>query len=47
VTQVAAEATVIGGDVVYKVVVGLDEQPADLRWGMSVDVQIDEEEAES
>jgi RND family efflux transporter MFP subunit len=30
----------IGGDVVYKVTVELDEQPADVRWGMSADVEI-------
>jgi HlyD family secretion protein len=40
VAQVAPQATVIGGDVVYTVDVELDEQPPDLRWGMSVDVQI-------
>ena len=45
VTQVAAQASVIGGDVVYTVVVELDEQPPDLRWGMSVDVQIMDEES--
>ena len=32
-----------GGDVVYAVKVGLDEQPPGLRWGMSVDVEIDTE----
>jgi HlyD family secretion protein len=42
VAQVAPQATVIGGDVVYTVLVALDEQPADLRWGMSVDVQIEQ-----
>jgi len=30
----------VGGDVVYAVVVELDEQPPNLRWGMSVDVEI-------
>jgi multidrug efflux pump subunit AcrA (membrane-fusion protein) len=44
VVQVAPQATVIGGDVVYTVIVELDEQPADLRWGMSADVQIENEE---
>ena len=44
VARVASQATVIGGDVVYTVLVELDEQPADLRWGMSVDVQIIEGE---
>ncbi len=37
---IAPLATKIGGDVVYAVVVELDEQPAGLRWGMSVDVEI-------
>jgi HlyD family secretion protein len=40
VVHVAPQATVIGGDVVYTVMVELDEQPPDLRWGMSVDVEI-------
>ena len=30
----------IGGDVVYKVTIELDEQPAGLLWGMSADVEI-------
>jgi multidrug efflux pump subunit AcrA (membrane-fusion protein) len=47
VAQIAPQATVIGGDVVYTVIIELDEQPANLRWGMSVDVEIEEsEEAE-
>jgi HlyD family secretion protein len=44
VARVAPQATVIGGDVVYSVDVELDEQPPALRWGMSVDVQITDEE---
>jgi HlyD family secretion protein len=40
VARIAPQATVIGGDVVYPVVIDLKEQPADLRWGMSVDVEI-------
>jgi len=40
VLRIAPQASVIGGDVVYTVVIALDEQPADLRWGMSVDVEI-------
>jgi multidrug efflux pump subunit AcrA (membrane-fusion protein) len=40
VVRIAAQATVVGGDVTYAVVVGLDEQPAGLRWGMSVEVEI-------
>ena len=39
VLRIAPQATVVGGDVVYAVVVALDEQPPDLRWGMSVEVQ--------
>ena len=40
VARIAPRATTIGGDVVYRVVVELDEQPAGLRWGMSVKVEI-------
>ena len=40
VVRIEPRASKIGGDVVYTVVVGLDEQPPDLRWGMSVDVEI-------
>jgi multidrug resistance efflux pump len=38
VTRIAAEATKLGGDVVYAVTLDLAEQPAGLRWGMSVKV---------
>ncbi|MCA9871643.1 MAG: HlyD family efflux transporter periplasmic adaptor subunit, partial [Anaerolineae bacterium] len=41
VLRIASQANTVGGDVVYTVVVTLDEQPAGLRWGMSVDVDID------
>lgn len=44
VARVAPQATVIGGDVVYTVIIELDEQPDNLRWGMSADVQIMDEE---
>jgi HlyD family secretion protein len=40
VVRIANQASKIGGDVVYTVIVELDEQPPDLRWGMSVDAQI-------
>jgi HlyD family secretion protein len=40
VLRVAPEANVVGGDVVYTVTIELDEPPPDLRWGMSVDVDI-------
>jgi multidrug resistance efflux pump len=43
VVGIAPQATVIGGDVVYTVKVELDDQPPGLRWGMSVDVDIDTE----
>jgi multidrug efflux pump subunit AcrA (membrane-fusion protein) len=41
VAGIAPEATTVGGDVVYEVVIELAEQPPDLRWGMSVEVEID------
>lgn len=41
VTDVARIASSIGGDVVYTVTIELDEQPEDLRWGMSADVEIE------
>jgi HlyD family secretion protein len=40
VARVASQATTVGGDVVYAVIVALDEQPPGLRWGMSVEVEI-------
>lgn len=40
VVDVARSSSEIGGDVVYKVTVELDEQPAGLLWGMSADVEI-------
>ena len=33
-------SSTLGGDVVYKVMIDLDEQPAGLLWGMSADVEI-------
>jgi HlyD family secretion protein len=42
VVQIAPQATVIGGDVVYTVTIALDEQPPALRWGMSVHVEVGE-----
>jgi hypothetical protein len=41
VVEIAPQATTVGGDVVYAVVVELDEQPPGLRWGMSVEVEIE------
>lgn len=40
VLRIAPQASIIGGDVVYPVLIDLEEQPAELRWGMSVDVEI-------
>ncbi len=40
VTEIARNSEVVGGDVVYKVTIALDEQPEGLRWGMSADVTI-------
>jgi len=41
VVDIATQANTIGGDVVYAVTIGLDEQPPGLRWGMSVDAEIE------
>jgi len=38
VNRIASQASILGGDVVYTVVVELDEQPPGLRWGMSAEV---------
>lgn len=40
VIAVAPKGERSGGDVVYKVTIELDSQPAELRWGMSGDVEI-------
>ncbi|MEK6753128.1 MAG: HlyD family efflux transporter periplasmic adaptor subunit [Chloroflexota bacterium] len=40
VTDVARISTTLGGDVVYKVTIDFDQQPAGLLWGMSADVEI-------
>jgi len=40
VTDVDRISTTLGGDVVYKVTIELDEQPQGLLWGMSADVEI-------
>jgi HlyD family secretion protein len=41
VTDIARTSTTLGGDVVFKVTIELDEQPEGLLWGMSADVKID------
>ena len=40
VTDVSRIASTIGGDVVYKVTIAFDDQPAGLLWGMTTNVQI-------
>lgn len=44
VTEIARRSSTVGGDVVYKVTVELDEQPDGLRWGMSAEVRIQTEQ---
>ena len=41
VTDIARTSTTLGGDVVLKVTIDLDEHPEGLLWGMSADVKID------
>jgi multidrug efflux pump subunit AcrA (membrane-fusion protein) len=43
VTAVALVSESLGGDVVYRVSLELDEQPAGLRWGMSTEIAIQTE----
>jgi len=40
VVRIAPQSSTIGGDVVYTVWIDLDEQPPELRWGMSAEVTI-------
>lgn len=40
VTAIAPRASVLGGDVTYKVTLAFDEQPAGLLWGMTAEVTI-------
>jgi RND family efflux transporter MFP subunit len=42
VAGISPKATTVGGDTVFKVTIAFDEQPKDLRWGMTADVTIDE-----
>ena len=44
VTDIARTSETVGGDVVYRVTIELDEQPAGLRWGMSADVTLQTEQ---
>lgn len=41
VKDIARISETVGGDVVFKVTIELDEQPANLRWGMSANVKIE------
>jgi RND family efflux transporter MFP subunit len=43
VTAISPISNTIGGDVVFKVTIRLDEQPEDLLWGMSTDIDINVE----
>ncbi|MFZ5879205.1 MAG: efflux RND transporter periplasmic adaptor subunit [Chloroflexota bacterium] len=40
VVDIARVSETVGGDVVFRVTVELDEQPAGLRWGMSTEVRV-------
>jgi multidrug efflux pump subunit AcrA (membrane-fusion protein) len=40
VIAIAPKADTVGGDVVYKVTIELDDQPESLRWGMSAEISI-------
>ncbi len=40
VVDIARVSQTVGGDVVFKVTIELDDQPEGLRWGMSADVSI-------
>jgi HlyD family secretion protein len=42
VVEIAQQSETVGGDVVFKVTIELDEQPEGLRWGMSADVNLKE-----
>jgi multidrug efflux pump subunit AcrA (membrane-fusion protein) len=44
VVDIARTSETVGGDVVYKVTIALDEQPEGLRWGMSADISIQTED---
>jgi len=43
VVDIARVSETVGGDVVFKVTIELDDQPEGLRWGMSADVKIEAE----
>lgn len=41
VTDISRVSSTVGGDVVFKVTIDLDQQPQGLLWGMSADVRIE------
>jgi hypothetical protein len=41
VVDIARFSETVGGDVVFKVTIELDDQPESLRWGMSAEVTIE------
>ncbi len=41
VTDISRVSSTVGGDVVFKVTIDLDQQPEGLLWGMSADVKIE------
>jgi HlyD family secretion protein len=41
VTDISRVSSTVGGDVVFKVTIELDQQPQGLLWGMSADVNIE------
>lgn len=41
VTDISSISSTVGGDVVFKVTIDLDQQPQGLLWGMSADVNIE------
>lgn len=42
VIEIDQQSQTIGGDVVFKITIELDEQPEGLRWGMSAEVTLEE-----
>ena len=42
VIRISPMASTVGGDVVFKVTIGFDQQPEGLRWGMSAEVAIED-----
>ena len=43
VVRISPIADTVGGDVVFKVTIDLDQQPQDLLWGMTAEVEIENE----